>query len=371
VALVCIAPPLVEPVSLPELKQFCRLDPGDTSQDSTISMLGREALSDCETFTARRFVQQTWRLLMDFFPGYVDLKLAGQKVSSPFVSGSNAVLVGIRYAIILPYPPVKELVAFNYLNANGLTTSMIVGPLNIAAVQNPSGQPVTITTTTPHTMASGAGVTFAANPDLISLIGQAFAVITVTGDNQFTLLGVNGTGTTIPAAGTVTGFNFMEDLQGNPARLTPIFGQMWPVARVVVNAVQVDYNMGYANPITVSVGSGSRIVSSSDYDFQLTDVGREISIPGAGADGLPLNTVVTGLAGSPPDSVTVRDVSSAAATNQTALIVNTPSANPAHWSKIKRAICVHTLESYLQRMPKKNIEDTVQRILYPVRDLRL
>ena len=80
---------------------------------------------------------------------------------------------------------------------------------------------------------------------------------------------------------------------------------------------------------------------------------------------------MTGLAGSPPDSVTIRDVSSAAATNQTALIVNTPSANPAHWSKIKRAICVHTLESYLQRMPKKNIEDTVQRILYPVRDLRL
>jgi len=266
---------------------------------------------------------------------------------------------------------VKELVAFNYLNANGLTTSMIVGPLDIAAVQNPSGQPVTITTTTPHTMASGAGVTFAANPDLISLIGQAFAVITVTGDNQFTLLGVNGTGTTIPAAGTVTGFNFMEDLQGNPARLTPIFGQMWPVARVVVNAVQVDYKLGYANPITVSVGAGSKIVTSSDYEFQLSDVGREISIPGAGADGLPLNTIVTGLAGSPPDSVTVRELSTAAVSDQAALIVNTPSANPAHWSKIKRAICVHTLESYLQRMPKKNIEDTVQRILYPVRDLRL
>ena len=79
-----------------------RLDQSDTSQDDVLTALNMAARSFCETITHRRFVQQTWRLLMDFFPGYIDLKLAGQKVSSPFVSGSNAVLVGIRYAIVLP-----------------------------------------------------------------------------------------------------------------------------------------------------------------------------------------------------------------------------------------------------------------------------
>lgn len=370
-ALVCIAPPLVEPVTLAELKQFCRLDSGDNSQDSTINMLALDARAFCESFTARRFVQQTWRLLMDFFPGYIDLKLAGQKVSSPFVSGSNAVLVGIRYAIMLPYPPVQQLNAFVYLNANGLTTSMIVGPLAIASVSNQSGQALTINTVEPHTLASGAGVTFAGNATLIAAIGSDSAVITVTGDRQFTLLGINGTGSPIPATGTVTGYNFMEDLQGNPARLTPIFGQMWPVARVVVNAVQVDYTLGYANPITVSTTADSNVVTSSDYTFQLNDVGREISILGAGAAGLPLNSIVTSLVSSPPDGARLRDVATSAVSGQTSLIVNTPSANPAHWPKIKRAICVYTLESYLKRMPTQQIENTVQNILYPVRDLRL
>lgn len=370
-ALVCLNPPLVEPVSLPELKEFCRIDSGDTTQDTTIDTLALDARAFCESFTARRFVQQTWRLLMDFFPGYIDLKLAGTKVSSPFVSGSNAVLVGIRYAIVLPYPPVRNLVAFNYLNANGLTTSMIIGPLAIASVVNLSGQPLAINTAVPHTLASGASVTFAGNLALVSVIGGNSAVIVVTGDSQFTVLGVNGTGSAIPGTGTATGFNFNQDLSGNPARLAPVFGQMWPVARVTLNAVQVDYTLGYANPILVTVAASSGVVASSDYAFQLTDIGRPLSIPNAGVNAQTLNTIVTGLTGSPPDGgAIIRDAASTAVEDQVSLIVNTPSANVAHWAKIKRAICTMTLQSYLGRIPRQEIEDTVQKILYPVRDLR-
>lgn len=68
------------------------------------------------------------RLMMDFFPGYVDFKLAGQKVSSPFVSGSNAVLVGIRYAILLPFPQVRGIVALTYLDPNGNIQTMTGTP---------------------------------------------------------------------------------------------------------------------------------------------------------------------------------------------------------------------------------------------------
>ena len=104
-----------------------RIDQGDLSQDDLLSSLNAAARAYCETITQRRFVEQTWSLYMDFFPGYIDLKLAGQRVSSPFVSGSNAVLVGIRYAMVLPYPPVRQLDSFTYINANGDVTDMMNG----------------------------------------------------------------------------------------------------------------------------------------------------------------------------------------------------------------------------------------------------
>src|SRR5690349_12950644 len=125
--LTLITPPMVEPVSLAELKEFLRLDGSDTSQDSTIQSLALAARMHSEAYTKKRFITQSWRLLMDFFPGYIDLKLAGSRVSSPFVSGSNALLVGIRYALLLPYPPVQAVTDFIYQDANGSVTSMVAG----------------------------------------------------------------------------------------------------------------------------------------------------------------------------------------------------------------------------------------------------
>lgn len=288
--LICLQPPLIEPVSLPELKEFLRVSPADTSQDDTILNLALDARSWCEEFTKRRFVQQTWRLLMDFFPGYIDLKLAGQKVSSPFVSGSNAVLVGIRYAIVLPYPPVQSIVQFAYLNANGSTT-----------VLNPASE-------------------------------------------------------------------YVQDLSSNPARLTPPFGSMWPVARVVPNAVNVDFIVGYASPVTLSTTSASATVTASGYTFTSADVNRDISIPGAGANGTALNTIVLSIAGS---SATLRDKAGASVSGVTSILVNTPSAKPGHWAKIRRAIKVHTNNGYWKRLPQQEIENSLERMLGPVRDIRL
>ena len=297
-ALVLITPPPVEPVSLSELKEFLRIDAGDTSQDDTLTALGVTARSWGEVFTKRRFVQQTWRLYMDFFPGYIDLKIAGQKVSSPFVSGSNAVLVGIRYAIMLPYPPVQSIVNFQYQDSNG-------------------------------------------NPVVMD-----------------------------PAT------DYVQDLMSNPARLTPPFGRMWPVARVVVNAVQVDYSLGYASPIVVSNSATSKTVTATAYEFQTTDVGRPISIPGAGpvtpyapAGGV-LNTVIAAVPGAPSASATLRDQATTATSDVTALLVNTPSANPAHWSMIKDAIKLYVAGRYEKRLPDAEVQESLNSVLWPVRDLR-
>jgi hypothetical protein len=199
--LLTITPPAVEPVTLEELKAFLSLDSDDTSRDGVLIALGLAAREWCESFCQRRFITQTMRLLVDFFPGYIDQKLVGQRVSSPFVSGSHALLVGLRWAIALPLPPVQSITTFQYLDANG-------SPI----VMNP-------------------------------------------------------------------GTNYVADLSSQPARLTPPFGQMWPVAQVVVNAVQIDYVVGYGDDgskVPAGIKTAIQLLTNHWYENRLPD---ENSIP--------------------------------------------------------------------------------------------
>ena len=296
-----ISPPTVEPVSLEELKEFLRVDAGDTSQDGTIQGLAVAGRYHAETFTKRRFVKQGWALFMDFFPGYIDLKLAGAKVSSPFVSGSNAVLVGIRYAIVLPFPPHRSI-------------------LTCLSTRTP-----TATLTTMHEW------------ERVCLLRR-------------------GTGN-------------VSDLKSQPARLTPPFGQMWPGARVVVNAIEVDFTTGYAEPIVVntSANSPTLVIGGSPPGYTLTpaDVGRPIYIPGAGPGGLTLSTIIQSLAG---EDAVLRDQATTAVNGKTALLVN--RGIPGHWELIRTAIKMWTAGKYYQRMPDADVQANVEALLYPARDLR-
>jgi hypothetical protein len=366
-ALVCVVPPLVEPVSLPELKDMLRMDQTDTRQDDVLVTLNAAARAWCEVLTQKKFVQQTWRLLMDFFPGYIDLKLSGQRVSSPFVSGANAVLVGIRYAIALPYPPVQTLNAFVYQNGNGQATSMIIGPLNIAAVVNIVNQPIAITTSVPHGLQSNSSITIAGNSALLTALGsQATQAITITGDSSFLLTGTVGTGTSITGVGTVTGLNFVEDLLSQPARLTPIFGQMWPVARVVVNAIALDYVVGFATPISVSTTVSSAVLGGSAV-FAASNIGQPVSLPGCNANGGSLNTIVQSVTAG---VATLRDPPQNTLANITGLLVN--YGNPSHWELIRAGIKFLVSSWFVFRVPSYDAKtrDCLRAILGPTRDER-
>jgi hypothetical protein len=293
-ALICTSPPLVEPVSLGELKDMLRIDQGDTSQDNLLMGLNTAARSWCETITQRRFVQQTWSLYLDFFPGYIDMKLAGQKVSSPFVSGSNAVLVGIRYAIVLPYPPVQNFVSFTYINASGDVTDMM------------NGQP-----------------------------------------------------------NTPADWNFVLDTASQPARIMPLFGQMWPVAMVIANALKLQYTVGYASPVAVSTTSGSNVLGTAT--FTSANVGQPISIPGAGRNFTSLNTIIQSVSGS---VATLGDTPTTTGT-ATALLVD--NGNPAHWELLKTAVKVLVNAWFVNRLPSFDAaaRDAVTALLVPVMDKRL
>jgi hypothetical protein len=361
--LICLSPPIAEPVSLPELKNMLRIDPTDTSQDSVIYSLSVAGRSWCESVLQRKLVQQTWRLYMDFFPGYIDLKLAGARVSTPFVSGSNAVLVGLRYAIALPYPPVQELVAFEYQNANGEVTSMIVGPIGISAVANPLNDPIVITTATPHGLVTGSTVSISGNSELLALINNPLQVITVIDPNDFSLNGTIGTGSAIPGGGFSTGQNFISDLQSQPARLTPIFGQMWPVARVVANAINVDYEVGFAVPVTTNITQDANATIASG-NFPASAVGQPLSLYNATQY---INTIILSVDGS--GNATLRD--SFPPGLASGLWVQ--FGNPPFWEMCKLGIKYYVNSCFVNRLPSldEKTRGCIRAILEPARDLRL
>lgn len=285
-SLTLITPPVMEPVSLAELKEHLRVDIGDTSQDNDIATLGMAGRAWVEAYTRRRCVAQTYRLLRDFFPGYY-ARLVGQPGSSVVLTGP-ALLAGIRFAIDLDFSPVQSIVDFQYINAANQTTALS------------------------------------------------------------------------PSTG------YLADLNSSPARLTPPFGQMWPVALVILNAVQVDYLVGYANPVLVSSTNNPTVIQSN-YLFQATDVGRPISIPGAGANGGTLNTVIAEI-GSPPGTI-LRDPILGGVQEAPALLVNNPNANPAHWEMLKAGIKCWVTANYDRRMGPVDLS-RAKLVLSPVRDLR-
>lgn len=65
-ALRLITAPTVEPLTLAEAKAHLRVD--HTDDDSLIAIYLAAARADCEEWTARAFVTQTWELVLDEFP---------------------------------------------------------------------------------------------------------------------------------------------------------------------------------------------------------------------------------------------------------------------------------------------------------------
>jgi hypothetical protein len=277
VGLITLVEPVSEPVSVEQMDFYLRVD--STSDDTLMAGLITAARRWCENFTQRRFQYTTLRLLMDFFPGYVDFKMSGQKISSPFVSGSNAVLVGIRYAILLPYPAVYKIVNFQYEDENGSNVTLLAAT------------------------------------------------------------------------------NYIQDLQSQPARLMPLFGQMWPVARVVSNAVTVDYVSGYGGNVPIVALAGNPIITAAaGYTFTAADVGSAISFNGS-------STVINSVDGL--GNATLAAAPAAAYTGTGYL------GNPVP-SEICTAIMM--LAAYWNENRVPNNEDipfAVKSLLVPYRDLRL
>lgn len=69
-SLITITPPAVEPVSMAEAKEWCRVETLDTSQDVSLANLIKAARERAESITGRAFIQRTVEQQAASFPGY-------------------------------------------------------------------------------------------------------------------------------------------------------------------------------------------------------------------------------------------------------------------------------------------------------------
>lgn len=65
------AQPIVEPVTLDQLKQQCNVDSSFTNDDTLIAAYGVAARQYAEQYTRRAFFNQSWKLTLDHFPTYL------------------------------------------------------------------------------------------------------------------------------------------------------------------------------------------------------------------------------------------------------------------------------------------------------------
>jgi uncharacterized phiE125 gp8 family phage protein len=64
---------------------------------------------------------------------------------------------------------------------------------------------------------------------------------TVQAVSSITYLGTDGLWATMPPA------NYVAELSGCPARVTPVFGQIWPITQPQIGSVKVDYTAGFGD----------------------------------------------------------------------------------------------------------------------------
>ncbi len=124
-ALRLITPPAIEPVTLVEAKAHCRVD--HTEDDARILAYIAAARNDCEEWTARAFVTQTWELVVDEFP---------------------------NNEIMIPKPPLQSITSIKYDDGDGVETTLGTTEYEVDAVSQP-GWVVPVTTGWPSSTWEG------------------------------------------------------------------------------------------------------------------------------------------------------------------------------------------------------------------------
>lgn len=140
ISLVRTVEPELEPITLDQAKAHCRIAGDD--DDGYVTSLITAARIHAENRTNRSFLQQTWRMSLDRFPGYQPWNLGapfapvvGRQFSTEYVCGRY-----MQPPLLLPRPRLIEVTSLQYYDING--DQQTLDPS--AYVVNADGEPATI-----------------------------------------------------------------------------------------------------------------------------------------------------------------------------------------------------------------------------------
>ena len=161
---VLTSPPTTEPISLATAKLHLRVD--FTDDDALITALITASRMYAEQITRSSFITQTWKYVMDSFPGGL-----GMAAATPW--GETFTLP--PNAILLEKGPVTVITGITYLDMAGATQTM----------------PTT---------------------------------------------------------------DYVAELSGPMARVTPVFGKIWPITMPQIGSASITFTAGYGNAAAVPLG---------------------------------------------------------------------------------------------------------------------
>lgn len=111
---ILITPPAAEPVTLADLKLQCGLSPVEDTDHvkelanaQQLRRFIRGARTMCENTTRRAFLTQTWKMLLDGWP----------RIDGHYQNHGH-------HPVLLPKQPFQSLVAFTYVDTQGITQLM-------------------------------------------------------------------------------------------------------------------------------------------------------------------------------------------------------------------------------------------------------
>jgi uncharacterized phiE125 gp8 family phage protein len=138
ISLVRTVDPTSEPVTVAEAKLHCRQD--NDADDAIFTSLITAARIYAEKRTNRAFIEQTWRMSLDKFPGYQPWNLGspfapslGRSMASEYVCGK-----WIQPPLLLPLPRLISVASVQYYDASGELQTLDTADYIVAGDSEPA-----------------------------------------------------------------------------------------------------------------------------------------------------------------------------------------------------------------------------------------
>lgn len=78
--------------------------------------------------------------------------------------------------------------------------------------------------------------------------------------DSITYLDMSGVRQTMPST------DYIAELVGEPCRITPVFGKIWPIPLPQIGAVEVNFTSGYAGSIPEGIKLAMKLMIEANYD---------------------------------------------------------------------------------------------------------